>query len=123
MNYKPFDLQKALAGDRFARKSDMKEPDEWHYFKTLSENYPVVCVFDRNIRQYETNGEYDSLGVDSDDLIMLPKKKKKLWIGVCKNADSQGLHYTSHAVTEEDKHLIRDIDGRVLIEIEIEVDE
>ena len=120
---KPFDLQKALAGDKFARELDMKEPDEWHYFNTSTNNLPITCIFDGEMYNYGINGNYYSHQSKClNDLVMLPKTKK-LWLRVAKKADMNGTHFTTHALDKANKCFIATDDHCVLVEIEIEVDE
>ena len=126
--YKPFDLDRALAGDKFARKHDLKEPIDWHYFKNIPDekDYPLICVFDdiQSTILYTSLGHYVG-GSKENDLIMLPVKKK-LFIGI-------DTHKISHILLErhsstiacesaaEVKALIMNDPNYQIIEIEIEV--
>lgn len=126
--HKPFDLQRALAGDKFARKLDMKEPTDWHYFKSCSFQYPIICSFEGELHSYATDGIYNC-GLRTHDLVMLPKTKK-LWLKVSKKmirgegnfflaGTSNAYEYKSDLL-EAMSHLSDDDFYTVQIEIEVD---
>ena len=82
--YKSFNLERALAGDKFIREYDKSEPSEWHYFKGVND---IVCAFpgEAELAKYTIYGERYHYGV-SHRLLML-SKTKKLWIAIEKNFD------------------------------------
>ena len=93
--YKTFNLERVLAGDKFARKSDLCEPSEWYYFRTDS-NQKLCCVIEGRSHWYWDDGRYSESDSASDnDLVMLPKTKK-LFVGIekCKTV---GSHDTTRA--------------------------
>lgn len=125
--YKPFNLERALAGDKFARRCDMKEPQEWHYFKTDPNKRPVICIFEGDVCWFSTSGDAWP-DQQPSDLVMLPKTKK-MYIAVdeaayCSSDDFQ--QYCSNAFPDK-RSLLAWIDrNRAGIHnqiIEIEVDE
>jgi hypothetical protein len=119
---KPFCINRVLAGDKFARRYDLKEPQEWHYFKTMSANPKLLCVFNGTEDWYFDNGKLkDTIGIDDLDLVMLPKIKK-LWIGVSKQKDAYGYYPTTCASEQEKDKALMDM-GFIVCSIEMEVDE
>jgi len=119
---KPFDLQAALRGEKFARKSDMREPDEWHYFKTPNMLYGIACVFDNSIFTYTSEGHNNRTQESSYDLVMLPKTKK-VWIGISKHQSSNGHRSATDAYpTKEEAMADLTYDRWNFIEVEIETE-
>lgn len=124
--YKPFDLEKALAGEKFARKYDLKEPEEWHYFNVKNEVYNLYVVFDGDLCCYTKTGKRVN---DNEDhyLVMLPKPTKKLWIGInLHQIQAFPPHYRTSFAYESKADLVQQayVDtGYDLYEIEVEADE
>lgn len=123
---KPFNLDRALAGDLFVRKHDFLPPSEWHYFKTMN-SQPVVCVFHGETSEYCINGSYDlNMSSRPEDLVMLPKKKT-LIIGIAKAPDMQGDYQTTTAydanieqTIKTNQHINQQFN---FVKVEVEVDE
>lgn len=74
-NYEPFDLERALKGDKFiCRNGDI--PSDWHCFQELDESpYCIHYIVKGKMRVVAKDGRYD---VDNPhesgyDLFMLPK--------------------------------------------------
>jgi hypothetical protein len=85
-NRKPFDLQKALAGDPVETR-DGREI-KVVFVSEMNEEYPVLCVykdidFEYTSRWYKKDGKEYSNRESNLDLFMLTKKKA-LWIAVSK---------------------------------------
>lgn len=116
--YKPFDLDRALSGDKFGRKFDLCEPIEWYFFTLKRE---IVCSFDnsKDLVLYDDHG-YPSYLHSENELVMLPKTKK-LWIAVKKTpALNEKYHATSNALADK-KNADLHGDGYKIIEVDIEV--
>jgi len=115
MNHKPFDLQKALSGDKFARKHDLREPYEWHYFKADKSCLPICCIYDGEAMWFSTT---------SKELVMLPKTKK-LWLAIELNPSKydENVYHSTGAFEslERLKKCVSNLDGNYkIIEVEIE---
>jgi hypothetical protein len=122
-NRKPFDLEKALAGEPVVT-GDGRKVLELKLFKSQIDN-PLVCLIEgrEGLVSVRSNG---LAMCDHDyDLFMAPKKKK-LWIAVSKEPYQSNAHFGSAAYKEKDE-LIEHIKrfGRVpenfhLMQIEID---
>lgn len=80
---KPFDLERALAGDKVVTAGGL-EITEIQYFKTLSGGYPVFAVVGGAIQRFTIAGDWyyhDSEG--KSHLLMAPRTKKfEAWVNV-----------------------------------------
>ena len=78
---KPFDLERALAGDSVVTIKGVPVT-EIHYLKTLPDGFPVVAVIEGSVFRLTTEGR-SLYGVDKDFLLMSPKTKKfEAWVSV-----------------------------------------
>lgn len=120
---KPFDLNKALAGEKVVTR-DGREVKQIFYFDKSDEKYPVYALFHKYVEQYTTCGRYNSDHKTEYDLFMSPKTEK-LTIYVSKHKNANGLYQTTYAIPEGT--LAHDDDDPVKImrkvEVEIEVGE
>lgn len=125
--YKPFDLQRALAGDKFVRKHDLAEPIEWHYFSTASHLiWPLHVVFDEsgNIDRYSIAGVYKANGNFSDDDLVMLSKTKKVFINVKKiKFDGNSAYLTSYAYEYKNELSMDNPSEWQIVEVEIEVND
>jgi hypothetical protein len=81
---KPFDLQKALAGEPVVYRNGTV-PKEWHYFKTGSSKNDLVSIDqtgDMKFHFVENGSLHDYRPESSHDLFMAekPKVKKDGWV-------------------------------------------
>ena len=80
---KPFDLERALAGDKVVTAGGL-EITEIQYFKTLSGGYPVFAVVGGAIQRFTIAGDWyyhDSEG--KSHLLMAPRTKRfEAWVSV-----------------------------------------
>ena len=126
MNYtsktKPFDLARALAGDKFMREFDRAEPIDWYHFKEINE---IVCCFNlhEDLAKYNIHGERYHFSI-THKLVMLPKTKK-LWIAIFKERSKLGYphHVASHAYFEKESLIKQSYTESEHDFIEIEVEE
>lgn len=78
---KPFDLERALAGDSVVTIKGVPVT-EIHYLKTLPDGFPVVAVIEGSVFRLTTEGR-SLYGVDKDFLLMAPKTKRfEAWVNV-----------------------------------------
>lgn len=78
---KPFDLEKALAGEPVITR-DGKKATEVVFLKTADDLYVVIAVVDGKVLSYTKDGKYwASKSADQNDLFMAPKKVKG-WMNV-----------------------------------------
>lgn len=109
-NKKPFDIEKALAGAPFGRKSG-KVPTQWFYFDKSDETYPVFCVFDGVIIIFTSGGrEFKDYECD-DDLVMLPIKKT-WWFASWKDMSDDGILNITLCAYDSKERLLASTDGR-----------
>ena len=80
---KPFDLERALAGDKVVTR-DGREVTEIHQFKTLYNKINTVAVvISGNIYLFTEKGEYNVNRSSGYDLFMAPKTNKfEAWVNV-----------------------------------------
>ena len=110
--YKPFDLKRALSGDKFVR-ADGVVPSEWNYFKHLAnDNEPLSVVIGGEIYWYNEYGINDR----NKNLVMVPIKKK-LWVAVAKNermdfARALKYYYMNEAAFSNQFDLLQNIAAR-----------
>lgn len=125
-NLKPFNLERALAGDHVITWDGKKVLQIRHFDKATDKDMKIAAISEQ-----EGNGNYFSLhqedGKASEhespefDLFMAPKTKK-LWIAVNKNVTSRehDFYITSNAyLSISDLEKYSDKDAHI-IEIEIE---
>jgi len=123
MQLKPFNLERALAGDKVITRSGEHVP-EIHYFKTTRySRFPIVAVIEGHIRTFKINGEYSDHVNHSFDLFMATKKKK-LYIAF-KYIDYNGGKWASSFVYESleeiKKNLLEHDPSWIIKEFEVEV--
>lgn len=71
-----FDLEIALKERERVICADGTKVDDWYYFKTTGNDYPIVAQISNSIRQYTKKGEYiENLTSKTCDLKLLPKTK------------------------------------------------
>jgi hypothetical protein len=104
-NRKPFDLQKALAGDPVETREGREI--KVVFVSEMNEEYPVLCVykdidFEYVSRWYKKSGQEYSNRESNLDLFMLTKKKA-LWIAVSKEPYASNAHYSSAAFKSKDE--------------------
>jgi tellurite resistance-related uncharacterized protein len=78
---KPFDLQKALAGDPVITR-DGVPVTEIHHFKTRNDEFNVIGVYKGIFRSFKEDGKF---GLNSDsimDLLMAETAEPETWINV-----------------------------------------
>lgn len=81
MNLKPFDLERALAGEPVISRNGRKITEIFH-FKTAQANYSVRVVMDGILYDLTVNGNFDFSGKESEnDLFMAPVKREE-WVNV-----------------------------------------
>ena len=79
---KPFNLERALAGDKVVTR-DGREITEIYYFKTLPDAFPVVSVIDGSLFRFNKEGRSLYRANDKDFLLMAPRTKKfEAWVNV-----------------------------------------
>lgn len=91
----------------------------WHFFPEIKNDYRVICIFNGSPKFYTVYGEAASLQGE-ENLIMLTKPKKKLWIGVNRKPNEAGYHNTSCASPSIDKIIFDRPNDYQIIEIEVE---
>lgn len=79
MKLLPFDLQRALAGDKVVTR-DGREVTQLHFFDLPNADYPVFGVMNNEIHSWPKNGQIRRDGIQSNgDLFMAPKTVKR-WV-------------------------------------------
>jgi hypothetical protein len=80
---KPFDLKRALAGDKVVT-SGGAEVTEIQYFKTLLSDYPIFAVVSGTMQRFSISGDwYYQDSANNTRLLMAPKTKKfEAWVSV-----------------------------------------
>lgn len=76
---KPFDLQRALAGDKVVTR-DGREVTQLHFFDLPNSDYPVFGVMNNEIRSWPKNGQIRSDGVLSNGDLFMALKTVKRWV-------------------------------------------
>jgi hypothetical protein len=99
---KPFDLEKALAGEPVVTRDGINVEEIFYFAKALHVRRKLCSIFGGRYYFYEENGKYLQ---DQDyclDLFMAPKKKK-LYIAIkkIKDSDQPITHRSSSAYEEE----------------------
>lgn len=88
MNNKPFDLQKALAGEPVITRSGKKIVDIYH-FKYSGSTFSVLATIEGSNSEacYTVDGKYHLLDAEhKNDLFMAPEKKT-VWVNISKYPD------------------------------------
>ena len=121
---KPFNLERALAGDPVVTRDGQKIIEIIHFKKR--NKFPVLALFDyeNTIKAYCENGIYCNSLSECDnkyDLFMAPKTKK-LWIAIEKAEHAKGSHFTSTAETDKE-YLLKHIDKKKYHIVEVEIEE
>ena len=80
---KPFDLERALAGDKVVTARGM-EISELHYFKTMLGGFPIFAVVNGAIQRFSISGEwYYHDSERTSHLLMAPKTNRFVaWVNV-----------------------------------------
>jgi hypothetical protein len=78
---KPFDLQKALAGDPVITR-DGVPVTEIHHFKTRKDEFNVIGVYKGIFRSFKENGGF---GLNSDSPMDLFMSEPEQWVNVFYN--------------------------------------
>lgn len=123
---KPFDLQKAMAGEPVVTR-DGREVLDLHYFKEAGDDGQCIAYHakDSPLRATYISGNCFKNGDHSDgDLFMAPKTEK-LTIYVSKHKNAEGLYQTSYAIPEGTlvRAEVYPVCPSRKVEVEIEVDE
>lgn len=83
-NYKPFDLKRALSGDKFVR-ADGAVPSEWHWFKHLeNDNEKLAVIIDGHLDWFDEKGINCRCGNECNDNLVMVPIKKQIWVAVNK---------------------------------------
>ena len=76
---KPFDLKRALAGDKVVTDGGL-EITEIQYFKTLLSDYPIFAVVSGEIQRFSISGDWYH---HNSRLLMAPRTKRfEAWVSV-----------------------------------------
>ncbi len=80
---KPFDLERALAGDKVVTSGGV-EVTEIQYFKTLVSGYPIFAVVSGVIQRFSISGDwYYQDSAYNIRLLMAPRTKRfEAWVNV-----------------------------------------
>ena len=82
--YKPFDLKRALSGDKFVR-ADGAVPSEWHWFKHLeNDNEKLAVIIDGHLDWFDEKGINCRCGNECNDNLVMVPIKKQIWVAVNK---------------------------------------
>ncbi len=102
---KPFNLQKALAGEPVITREG-KQVTEIHHFKTRNDKFNVIAIIDGYYRTFDESGNY-SLTDNSNDLFMksqiveywvnVYKREEKLRVGASHLSQEDAIDNISHA--------------------------
>lgn len=79
-NLKPFDLEKALKGERVVTRDGREVFDIAHMPKSTA-LYKVYAFVGGNVETFRENGNWNGLGLHANDLFMAPKKKV-IWVNL-----------------------------------------
>lgn len=111
MNLKPFNLEKALAGDPVVTR-DGRKVTEIAHFKTFYNSQNIIAVLNGQFYSFFENGQYIAQDQDTEfDLRMAPKiVKKSGWLNVYPN---NAVGYTVHPTKESADINKCDISNRV----------
>ena len=98
---KPFDLKRALAGDKVVT-SGGAEVTEIQYFKTLLSDYPIFAVVSGAIQRFSISGDwYYQDSAYTIRLLMAPRTKRfEAWMNVY-NWGISGQNYGSESKAKE----------------------
>lgn len=117
---KPFDLEKALAGDPVVTRDG--RPVYQLKFLESSLYYKFAGVLEEDIDTWTIDGKNILNEEGGSDLFMEEKTKKKLWIMIRKNGDVDGHHETSHyAYPNKNEDRFKNFDKVLYKLIEIEI--
>lgn len=83
---KPFDLNKALAGEPVVTR-DGREVRELHRFKTANRGYELVGLVDGNLRSWFKSGAFTHDGISQEDLFM-KAPLLEIWVNIYQEGDS-----------------------------------
>jgi len=120
MNLKPFDLQRALAGDPVVTRAG-SIVKELHYFETIPYQ-KLCCVVNGCILTFTDDGHYYRDGKDDDhDLFMLPQKKT-YWVNIYRcDIANNNVYVRGLFDTEEEAIKLSGMDLLKTISFEVEV--
>jgi len=94
---KPFDLQRAIAGEKLVTREG-KEVTEFHHFKTVSGSYPCTAVVNGERSAYTLAGHFNrSQHPHCDDLFMAAKKRTVFVNIYDKDTTASGGGHNAHA--------------------------
>lgn len=119
-NYKPFNLERALAGDEVVTRKGRKVL-KLCFFENVLE-WPVVAHIEsqETVLIFDKDGKYSRNDISIHDLFML-QKKKKLWIPIARESSSDRYHTTEHAYTSKELAEQQfDTDTWQIVEVEID---
>jgi hypothetical protein len=112
---KPFDLERALAGDPVVTR-DGRPVTQLTHFKDVANGHDSLCgVVDGVICSWQEHGLYCLSGPSSTDLFMAPKKRT-VWV----NLYGDGLCYRYDSKAEADEASASNRIGNRAYPVEIE---
>lgn len=115
-NYKKFDLQKALAGDKVVTR-DGREVTEIHRFNTVIDRKNIISVIDGDFRCHYDNGNYFDDSTKSCNDLFMTTTKKSAWLNIYRfNKTLVSSLYD----TEEEANKRADSDRLACIQVEWE---
>lgn len=121
MNLKPFDLERALAGDKLIYRNGDKVID-FKYFNNLSYQPRLATITeDGELTWHDADGNFHGKKTIKHNYdLFMALKTKKLWIAIAKNARHDGGHNASYHAVEDKEYLDKYFPDEHHIEIEIE---
>lgn len=101
MDKKPFNLERALAGDKVITRDGREVVQLFYADKASEDNEKVIAVVDGIIEKYQTNGAYYSHETEyRHDLFMAPTTVKvERWVNVY--ADGHSFTHTTKEQAEK----------------------
>jgi hypothetical protein len=114
-NLKPFNLERALAGDPIVTR-DGRKVTEIYYFKTCTEVNCIVCIIDGEKLCYRINGEW-SIQEHKLDLFMAPKTKK-VYFYINKHSIDGKHYYVTNADTDDFD--VSNLEKWQMVEVDVE---
>jgi hypothetical protein len=89
---KPFDLEKALKGEKVITR-DGREVSEVHHFKTVTSRYTVSAVISGRNYSFTRQGVFIS-GMESEDDLFMAPKERVVWVNIYRNGTYGPKHET-----------------------------
>src|SRR5271154_6575118 len=76
---KPFDLEKALKGEKVVTR-DGREASQFVKMEGIMSPYSVVFVLDKGIKSFREDGRHWGIGNDSSDDLFMAPKERVVWV-------------------------------------------